>query len=110
MFKHILLTLTLLTTTAHSTPSPIADTSKVLPEGQSIAKVADNPYFQRGLQAAAQGLGAVSITIDTAPAASLAARINLVHLGMASAGFRLAGQSSIDANGNTALILLTYQR
>jgi hypothetical protein len=106
----LLLTVLLLAPPTQATPALASPTPRVLPADQSLAKVADNPCFLRGLQAATQGLGTFSVILDAAPVDSLSERINLCHLGLGAAGWTAAGQSSIDVNGSTTQVLLTYRR
>lgn len=110
MFQQLLVVSVLLASAAHAAPVPASTAPSALPTGQSIADVADNPYFRRGVQAAAAGLTMVSVAIDALPAATLDERMNAAHLGLGAAGWTLAGQSSIEVNGTTSQIVLTYRR
>lgn len=87
-----------------------SSTSPVLPPGQSITKVAENPYFHLGLNAAGKGLKTFSVAVNAQPQDSLAERVNLIHLGLGMSGWKFTAQSSIDGGGSTQFILLTYHR
>ena len=104
--------ITLLITAFLTTPMMAAASSNspVLPQGQSITKVTENPYFHLGLNAAGKGLKTFSVTVNAQPQDSLAERVNLIHLGLGMSGWKFTAQSSIDGRGSTQFILLTYQR
>lgn len=72
--------------------------------------VADNPYFSIGLKAIIEGLGTLTLALDAAPADTLSARINQVHLGLMAAGWRLQSQGSFENGGTITRVLLTYRR
>lgn len=83
-------------------PSPV-----LLPAGQTLAAVADNPYFAIGLKAISEGLGTLTLALDAAPVDTLSARINEAHLGLMASGWSLNSQSTVESGGTTTRVVLT---
>lgn len=89
---------------------PTDFTPGLLPAGQTLTTVTDNPYFSIGLNAINEGLGTLTLALDAVPADTLSARINQVHLGLMAAGWNLQSQGTVEAGGTTTRVLLTYRR
>ena len=71
--------------------------------------ITGNQYFQRAIQASTQMITVLTIAIPvTGP--DVTPSINKANLGLAVAGWTLVAQSSIEREGTTTQILLTYRK
>lgn len=86
--------------------------SSPIPATPALPNPTDNPYLQVGVDAIASGLRTVTVTmtLDTDTDPDLARRINQVHFGMSLTGWGFAAQEIVKSQGNTVILLLTYQR
>jgi hypothetical protein len=82
----------------------------LLPPGQTLATVTENLYFSIGLKAISDGLDTLTLALDAAPADTLSARIDQVHLGLMAGGWSLQSQGTVENGGTTTRVLLAYRR
>ena len=80
--------------------------STAVPGAEAIT---GNPYFQRAIQASTQMMTVLTVAIPvTGP--DVTPSINKANLGFAVAGWTLVAQGTIERDGTTTQILLTYRK